>query len=1216
MERQPRPGNPPAGGPERRRYIRQPLFLDALLKGRGSRSFAGKIRDYCPSGLFFAWDEAQGAFVRAEDNPIARGDAVSIAFKVDPEKDAQSCELSAKVARVLDAGVGLAFDNPDTESLQALQRLANRNLRPASPVPRLDSPTPKADSRQIISRCKELAAIRISAMIEAFFGQADESLFIAARDAATNLEQTQFFDASSELKKAKQTVAPEILGSVLDRIDEMGHFEPQGRKQLKDLEPTELSLLDTGVLEDLLMVADIVTKAEPMFEDELYELEERFSRLAGISLDHSTIPVGVHTVCHAFAQAIDAVTLATEQRRVVFRALSDAVVSSLGQLYAELNTLLKTSGVLPDLRPGSYAATAKQARRDQSAQSGAARRQGSARSRPVEPGFPDAVEPDTVAAAPPAAASNVERAAYAGAGSPAQRVYHAARTLRALQRHMTQSTAQFDAIDADGGDRPGSTDRRAPADFPEQPLSARRGLPDSRRVFDADEILEALSALQQESEKPWTDQLEAIDLRTRLQELLKARRSSGQAKQIPEDLETALDMMSNLFESIAADAGLPARLRDLYRRLEIPLQKVAVIDPEVFDAKGHPARRLLNRMGELQSSLDPDATWDKELQQHLEQAVDKVAHGFDRDPAVFSEALGDLDRMASEHAKLYQANVQRLVKDLESQQAFLKSRRRGAEPQSAKRPAPDMPKEWEVWLNRAKRLQAGDALSLKQARGGAQRVLLAWVGEDFNPYVFVNDKGEKAVSMTLQELAMQLRRGTATLLDSNELPVVDRALYSTLFRMHDRIGQQALQDPATGLLNRKHFREQLVQAVEQAQHEEAVHTLAHVEVAGLKPIIDKFGTSAGAALLRRIGTLLNKPLNDAAVLGRIGAQDFGVLMEHYSSDEARAIADEQLGLIGKLRVKWKDQAFSLSPSMGLVVFTRGSQGADGLMAAAAGACIQARELTEPRLRVADAVPATPLEGEQPFDWGTWLERVTADGKLELFCQHIMPLGNDQGLKPQCQVIAAARRESDSDPLWLCPGQLESEPFAENARVFDRLLIGQTLAWMATQRKRLKGLACCVIPLCGHSLADEKLTETVLEQLTESAVPPGKVCFQLHEKAAVNRLGEAQRFVRTLKEFGCRFALDGMGSATTASGYLNSLPVDFLKIDGIFVADLGDSESDAAVIASVNEIAHLMGKKTVAQDVSNESALERLRTIGVDYGQGLCIEHAVALEEMR
>ena len=90
----------------------------------------------------------------------------------------------------------------------------------------------------------------------------------------------------------------------------------------------------------------------------------------------------------------------------------------------------------------------------------------------------------------------------------------------------------------------------------------------------------------------------------------------------------------------------------------------------------------------------------------------------------------------------------------------------------------------------------------------------------------------------------------------------------------------------------------------------------------------------------------------------------------------------------------------------------------------------------------------------------------------------------------------------------------------------------------------------------------------------------------------------------------------MGSGTTASGYLNTLPVDFLKIDGIFVRDVSQSESDAAVISSISEIAHLMGKKTVAQEVSDDAALEKLRAIGVDYGQGLCIEHAVALEDMK
>jgi EAL domain-containing protein (putative c-di-GMP-specific phosphodiesterase class I) len=100
---------------------------------------------------------------------------------------------------------------------------------------------------------------------------------------------------------------------------------------------------------------------------------------------------------------------------------------------------------------------------------------------------------------------------------------------------------------------------------------------------------------------------------------------------------------------------------------------------------------------------------------------------------------------------------------------------------------------------------------------------------------------------------------------------------------------------------------------------------------------------------------------------------------------------------------------------------------------------------------------------------------------------------------------------------------------------------------------------------------------------------------------------AVNFINTLKEYGCRFALDDFGTGEASFAYLKTLPIDFVKIDGSIVRDIVDSPKDLALVKSINEIGHFLGKKTIAEFVENDDILTRLRQMGVDFAQGYGIE---------
>jgi EAL domain-containing protein (putative c-di-GMP-specific phosphodiesterase class I) len=140
-------------------------------------------------------------------------------------------------------------------------------------------------------------------------------------------------------------------------------------------------------------------------------------------------------------------------------------------------------------------------------------------------------------------------------------------------------------------------------------------------------------------------------------------------------------------------------------------------------------------------------------------------------------------------------------------------------------------------------------------------------------------------------------------------------------------------------------------------------------------------------------------------------------------------------------------------------------------------------------------------------------------------------------------------------------------------------------------------------LSGHSLGDHEFLRFVLDQFEFTGTPTHKICFEVTETAAIANLSSASRFIKEIRKKECRFALDDFGSGLSSFAYLKSLPVDFIKIDGLFIRDIADDPIDLAMVRSINEIAKVMGKQTIAEFVEKKEILDRLVDIGVDYAQG-------------
>ena len=149
---------------------------------------------------------------------------------------------------------------------------------------------------------------------------------------------------------------------------------------------------------------------------------------------------------------------------------------------------------------------------------------------------------------------------------------------------------------------------------------------------------------------------------------------------------------------------------------------------------------------------------------------------------------------------------------------------------------------------------------------------------------------------------------------------------------------------------------------------------------------------------------------------------------------------------------------------------------------------------------------------------------------------------------------------------------------------------------------------------GASINDKSFPDFLRNLLTRYQLPSGLLCFEITETTAISNLSKAAELMHELKGMGCRFALDDFGTGMSSFAYLKYLPVDFLKIAGVFITDMGTDAMDYAIVDSINKISHILGMKTIAESVENAEALARITELGIDFAQGYYVAEPEELGE--
>ena len=431
--------------------------------------------------------------------------------------------------------------------------------------------------------------------------------------------------------------------------------------------------------------------------------------------------------------------------------------------------------------------------------------------------------------------------------------------------------------------------------------------------------------------------------------------------------------------------------------------------------------------------------------------------------------------------------------------------------------------------------------------------------------------------------------------------------------MSRRLRHLASHDMLTGLRNRYEFEEVLRGWLAEAMRGETCHALLYIDLDQFKVINDTCGHAAGDDLLRQLAGVLAASLRKEDVVARLGGDEFAALIAGADAEGALRAAETLLAAIEGFRFRWEGDVYRVGASIGVVTLDEHSTSIGELLRAADAACYTAKELGRNRVHVYEEQDEDLNRRRGEMRWASQLHEAIEQERLELYCQPICALDGDDAGGLRFEVLLRIRsREGE----LMTPGAfLAAAERFDLAVVIDRWVIERTLDWLGGHPELLARVRRCAINLSGRSLNDPNLREHVEQCLERNRVPAERICFEVTETAAISNLAGAMAFMKALRSRGCLFALDDFGSGLSSFGYLKSLPVDVLKIDGAFVRDMAEDPMLRAMVRSINDIGHVMGKRTVAEFVEDDGTLEMLREMGVDYAQGFGLSVPMPLDAL-
>lgn len=434
---------------------------------------------------------------------------------------------------------------------------------------------------------------------------------------------------------------------------------------------------------------------------------------------------------------------------------------------------------------------------------------------------------------------------------------------------------------------------------------------------------------------------------------------------------------------------------------------------------------------------------------------------------------------------------------------------------------------------------------------------------------------------------------------------IEEVHHSMQTRIEDATAQLAFQarhDALTGLLNRREFEARLERTLTAVQAGSEECSLLFIDLDRFKPVNDTCGHLAGDELLRQIAQLFQGRLRDEDILGRLGGDEFGVILANCNLARARQVADDLCALTSAYRFIWQDKVFSIGASIGLTLLTRRVRNITELLAAADAACYRAKESGRNQVCEQEVV-AQPERRQSGSDWATRIANALSDNRLVIEAQPLLAL-HQPALPGHAVELTGHLQEPGHAPIALAAlmDAAERDGLAPN---IDLLFLETALKALERARSGQQRLHC-LVPLSAASLNRHQTLEFIAGGLADRDLSGEGLCLMFNEEVIINQSGLFLEFARQVRSLGCQIGLENFGGSLTSFSQLRSLAPSCVKLSHSLTRDIGTNRTSTALLRAIREITADQDIHTIATHVDEPSMLGHFDSLGITYVQGRAV----------
>ena len=470
----------------------------------------------------------------------------------------------------------------------------------------------------------------------------------------------------------------------------------------------------------------------------------------------------------------------------------------------------------------------------------------------------------------------------------------------------------------------------------------------------------------------------------------------------------------------------------------------------------------------------------------------------------------------------------------------------------------------------------------------------------------------------LQEPISELAKGNLNVefkpAAHREISEIVEALESTASALGERdarLLKLANHDVLTGLYNRRRLIDELQKEIETIGANDGSGALLFIDLDQFKYVNDTCGHPAGDRLIRKVADQLKRSVDDKGIVARFGGDEFAVLAQGMNKRRSKRLAETILEDMRRLAHIENNNVFHVHCSIGIAMITSRKFDHNEIFAQADIACREAKASGRNRL---EFYSMSEREAEKMVADVGWISKLRDAIDNDQFIMHYQPV-----------VHVATGRVSHHEVLLRMQGD-NDKPIAPDAFLsaavrfglmaeIDSWVVTRAIAALGEYRKERPRLRFA-INLSANAFETQDLAEMVRMTLAKHGVPANAIVIEITESLAVRHLSYVEQQVAELRRMGCELALDDFGTGYSSFGYLQRLPMDYIKIDGCFIRDLAKNPVDQKMVRLIGEIGREAGMKTIAEYVKDGAALSLLGELGIDYAQGYFIGRPEATPSKR